>query len=485
MTDRAAMSVLVVEDDEDARANLCDILELDGYRVDAVGTMAEVLARRDWSDVVMVILDRRLPDGDAGQLLPRLKTLAPDADVIVATGYADLDGAIAALRNGAADYIIKPINPAALRASLERTTERRRLARAKARSDAAFRTLVEAAPTLTVILRPDGKILYMNPFAERLTGFSTAEVLGRDFATVFMDDAAGGGLTQGMTNGIERFQPLRGREGTLRCKNGTRRSIVWNAELLQDFDGQAAVLAIGHDVTDLHEAQRKSLQAERLAAIGQMMTGLTHESRNALQRSKACLEILALEVEDRPEALDLVRRIERAQEHLYHLYEEVRTYAAPINLKREVCDLRALWRETWSHLVQLSRDKRVEFSEETNCNDLRGRVDPFAIEQVFRNILENSLAAVLTAGKITVGCAATQLDGKPAVRLGFRDNGPGMNQEQRQRIFEPFYTTKTKGTGLGMAIAKRIVQSHGGTIEAGDRPGPGAEIIVTLPQDLE
>jgi signal transduction histidine kinase len=67
----------------------------------------------------------------------------------------------------------------------------------------------------------------------------------------------------------------------------------------------------------------------------------------------------------------------------------------------------------------------------------------------------------------------------------FRDNGPGLTADQRERIFEPFYTTKTKGTGLGMAIAKRIVQSHGGRIEAGDAPGRGAQIIVTLPRENE
>ncbi|HQU46206.1 MAG TPA: ATP-binding protein [Pirellulales bacterium] len=509
MNDRAPMTVLVVEDDEDTRANLCDILELDGYRVDAVGTMREALSRRAWSDVAMVILDRRLPDGSAEELLPRLKVLAPDADVIVATGYADLDGAITALRNGAADYIIKPIDPVALRAGLERAAERRRLIQAKARSEAAFRTLVEAAPTLTVILRTDGAILYVNPFAERLAGYSEAEVLGHDFATVFGDSTGRRKLMQRMlaarpqsppARGFEdtllddnrvrgllvsESPPARGFEDTLRCKNGLRRSIVWNAEMLADFDGQAAILAIGHDVTELNEAQRKALQAERLAAIGQMMTGLTHESRNALQRSKACLEMLALEVEDRPAALDLVRRIEKAQERLQHLYEEVRTYAAPINLKHDVCDLRALWRETWSHLAQIGHGKNVEFAEEIDCTDTHCRVDPFAIDQVFRNILENAVSAVPDEGQIRVACGASDLDGRPAVRIAFRDNGPGLTAEQRQRIFEPFYTTKTKGTGLGMAIAKRIVQSHGGLIETGEQPGPGAEIVVTLPRDME
>lgn len=483
MSDFTPATVLVVEDDEDTRDNLCDILELDGYRVAAVGTVQAALAPRDWSHVVLAILDRRLPDGSAEELLPRIKRLAPETEVIVATGFADLDGAIAALRSGAADYIVKPINPGALRASLQRTLERRRLAQAKARSEAAFRALVEAAPTLTIILRLDGAILYMNPFAERLTGFSEAEVQGRDFAEVFGDGAVRRRLIEETAGVNASACPAREFKDVLRSKFGLQRSIVWNAELLPDFDGQPAVLAIGHDVTELYEAQNKSLQAERLAAIGQMMTGLTHESRNALQRSKACLEMLALEVEDRPAALELVRRIENAQERLHHLYEEVRSYAAPINLQREPCDLRALWRETWSQVSQLSGDKRVEFAEQVNGNDLTCSIDALSVEQVFRNILENAVSAVPGEGRIVVECKQAEIAGQPALRIAFRDNGPGLSAELRQRIFDPFFTTKTRGTGLGMAIAKRIVQSHGGLIEAGGHSGPGAEIAVTLPRE--
>ena len=164
MAESAAMTVLVVEDDEDTRGNLRDILALDGYRVDAVGTMREALAGRNWAEVAVVILDRQLPDGSAEELLPRLKRLAPEADVIVATGLADLDGAIAAIRNGAVDYIVKPISPAALRTRMGLSAERRRLTQAKLRSETAFRTLVEAAPSMIVILRIDGAILYLNPF---------------------------------------------------------------------------------------------------------------------------------------------------------------------------------------------------------------------------------------------------------------------------------------------------------------------------------
>ena len=118
-----------------------------------------------------------------------------------------------------------------------------------------------------------------------------------------------------------------------------------------------------------------------------MVAGLAHESRNALQRSQSCLELLALELEDQPEVLDLVDRIQKAQDHLHHLYEEVRGYAAPIKLSRRSCDLSDIWRETWSHLEMMRKDKPARLRETAEASDLRCEVDPHTIAQVFRNIL--------------------------------------------------------------------------------------------------
>ena len=115
--------------------------------------------------------------------------------------------------------------------------------------------------------------------------------------------------------------------------------------------------------------------------------------------------------------------------------------------------------------------------------DLWCDVDQFRLEQVFRNILENSLAACTDPVRIEVRCRPAAIESQPAVQVAVRDNGPGLNAEQRQRIFDPFFTTKTKGTGLGMAIAKRIVEAHGGGIAVGPSSGPGAEILVTLPRE--
>jgi signal transduction histidine kinase len=361
---RQATRVLVVDDDPDTQANLRDILELDDYEVATAGSAAEAVTSGAWDRTGAIILDRILPDGTAEDLLPRLKALAPQADVLIVTGHSDLQGAIAALRQGAADYILKPISPDALRASLGRIAERQRL------------------------------------------------------------------------------------QGQLKA------------------------------------AQEQALQSARLAAIGQMMAGLAHESGNALARSQACLEMLALEVQDRPEALDLIQRVQKAQDHLRQLYEEVRGYAAPVRLEREAWDVRAVWRQAWANLAVQRQGRDAALHEEAAGVDPACAVDHFRLEQVFRNMFENSLAACRGPVRITITLAEAELAGRPALRVAVRDNGAGLSPEQRQRIFDPFYTTKTKGTGLGMAIAKRIVEAHGGQIAVGGAAGPGAEILVTLPRDV-
>jgi signal transduction histidine kinase len=192
--------------------------------------------------------------------------------------------------------------------------------------------------------------------------------------------------------------------------------------------------------------------------------------------------MLALHVPDRPEALGLIDRLQKAQDHLHHLYEDVRGYAAPIRLERRGYDLSEVWREAWAHLEPQRKGRRAMLCEETGGLDLRCQVDPFRLERVFGNILENALAACPDPVEVEIRCSQDEVDGRPALRIAFRDNGPGLGPGDRQRIFEPFYTTKTKGTGLGMAIARRIVEAHGGRIAAGEGIVGGAEIVITLPR---
>src|SRR5262249_25438923 len=136
-----------------------------------------------------------------------------------------------------------------------------------------------------------------------------------------------------------------GAEMDLVRQGGNISFYVSASPLLDEFGSPRGAVGAFLDVTERNRNQERLLQAERLAAIGQMMTGLAHESGNALARSQSCLEMLTWEVEDRPEALDLIRRIQKAQDHLKQLYDEVRSYAAPLKLEREPWSLSAVWRQ--------------------------------------------------------------------------------------------------------------------------------------------
>ncbi|MHB0956503.1 MAG: protoglobin domain-containing protein [Pirellulaceae bacterium] len=358
----------------------------------------------------------------------------------------------------------------------ERTRMRNMLHQEKEFSEALW----EHAQAIILVLDVHGRIIRYNPYLEDLTGVPHREVKGLDWFDRFVP-------------GRERERLRKVFEETIRCdtsatvssmltESGRQRRISWSNKSLKNMAGRTvAMLSVGQDITELNQAQQRALQAERLAGIGQMSTGLAHESRNALQRIQACAEMLELEVEGNGEALDLVRRIKLAQAHMHRLFDEVRSYAAPVNLDRSACNLGSVWREAWEMLLPQWEGRIAELIDHTTDMDLGFYGDHFRLVQVFRILFENSLAACADPVRIELTCA--QAPGSPtsSVRISVRDNGPGLNQEQREHIFEPFYTTKTKGTGLGMAIAQRIVEAHGGHIAVDDDSTSGANIVITLP----
>ncbi|TWU44413.1 Sporulation kinase E [Novipirellula aureliae] len=252
-------------------------------------------------------------------------------------------------------------------------------------------------------------------------------------------------------------------------------------------DGDGRVVALeGYisDVTELREARERIIQSERLAAVGQMISAIAHESRNALQRIQVGLDMLGFEIEVDSESRADLDRIARAKGDLLRLFEGLRNYAAPMQLDSSPEELSAVWRKAWANL-QPSRDNHpAQLIEEPHSIELTCWLDAFRIEQVFRNLFENSLAACNDPVRIGISCTAAELNGTPAVCVSVRDNGPGLTEEQRARIFEAFFTTKSKGTGLGMAIANRIVEAHQGTIAVGDAKDGGAEFLITLPRTL-
>ena len=358
-------SVLIVEDDDDARRNMEDILSLDGYRIRSVSRCLAAIHAIEAEGFDAVIVDWRLPDENADQLLPTIVRERPHTPVVVVTGTRDFDTAVTALRNGAYDFLLKPINPDMLRSVLSRIEERK-----------------------------------------------------RHLATI-------------------------------------------------------------------ESSREKLLINERLAAIGQTVAGLAHESRNAFQRSHACLEELQLDLEDNPAALKLIYKVQKALHDLHMLLEEVRSYSAPVILERRACSLETIIQETWQQILDARKAEHPPVFTVAKTEDFPAAcfLDGDRIRMVIRNLLENALFASTGSGSVEVELALEKAEQPEhaVIQLAVTDSGSGIPPADMQKVFMPFFTTKTKGTGLGLSVSQRYVDAHGGRIFATHSNTGGARFIVEIP----
>jgi PAS domain S-box-containing protein len=352
------------------------------------------------------------------------------------------------------------------------------------RAEDRFRTIVEAAPDAMVIVDQHGIMVVVNAQTEKMFAYARPELLGQP-VEMLMPERFRVRHRQHRGNffGDPRSRPMGAGMALFGLRKDGQEFPVEIALSPLRVQGEGMLAsAVIRDVSERLATEEKLRQADRLAAIAQMVTGLAHESRNALQQSQACLDLLSLKLGDQTDLQQLVQDIQKAQDQVHFLYEEVRRYAAPIRLKRERFDLGQLLDETWTQLRAACPARRTCLQQQSETADLNCELDRQAIGQVLRQVLQNSLSACHDPAEVQAVWSPTEMAGRAALRLALRDNGPGLKPEQRVRIFEPFFTTKTQGTGLGLAIARRIVEAHGGGIVVGENEAPGTEIIITLPR---
>ena len=330
-----------------------------------------------------------------------------------------------------------------------------------------------------ITINDRGFVESVNPAMETLFGSSADEVVGKNIKMLMPSpdcERHDQYLENYLTTGVKKIIGI-GREVQGLRKDGTTFPLHLAVSEIQ-FDNRRLFTGICRDISD----QKKLLQNERLAAIGQMMAGLAHESRNAFQKSHACLTNLAFDVREMPESLELVTKVQNALDHLNALLDEVRNYSAPIVLEKSHCSLASLIKEIWSQLLEANPESRsINFSIQlSNTFPERIKVDRYRIGQVFWNLIENArFACDKDEGRISV---ALQVESDlELVTISVADNGSGIAAETLSTIFQPFFTTKTKGTGLGLAICQRIVEAHDGILTAANAEDSGAVFTVKLP----
>jgi signal transduction histidine kinase len=263
-----------------------------------------------------------------------------------------------------------------------------------------------------------------------------------------------------------------------------------DAEEEQTFDVYSSPLAINGergqiltlvDVTEAAEAERGMRRQESLAAVGQATAQVAHEIRNPLGSIRLGVAMLRDNVKD-AEGLNTIELVERGIRHLNKLVVDVSQFSRRKALERSEVDLH----ELLDHSLDLAADK---IKEKTTRIDKQyapeaqvGKWDFDQLSQVFVNLIANAVDASPNHSSLIISTSKVKLnEAKNFARVSIADQGSGMDQATRERIFEPFFSTKKRGTGLGLAIVKQIIEQHEGEINVETAAGKGTKFIIDLP----
>jgi two-component system sensor histidine kinase HydH len=277
---------------------------------------------------------------------------------------------------------------------------------------------------------------------------------------------------------IELSVPIRSAMGSLNEVVGPVQ--VFSTDNFAELDAALDSLAkrVAQVVERLQSAERERIRNDQMAALGQLAAGLAHELRNPLTAMKTIVDAARREpVTDGLNARDLAVLDEEIQ-RLNRSLQSFLDYARPPATTKRLVDLRTIAEKTRQLLAGRAEQQSISVCIEQPERPVEVEVDPEQLHQVLLNLLLNGFDAIGRDGQVTLRIAQ---DAQGCAVITVADSGPGIPQAVRDRVFEPFVSTKESGTGLGLTICRRIVEDHGGRIEAADCRAGGAIFTVKLP----
>lgn len=343
-----------------------------------------------------------------------------------------------------------------------------------AESERKYRLLVEEIQDGYFVNRR-GRIVFANKAFCDMHGYSMREVIGRPYTDF---------IAPGSSKEVRRLYQRRISEKASReqyvydrlHKNG-KTFPTENRVTLSSYEGEAAAIGICRDITRRMEMERRVRESERLAHIGQFTMSLAHEIRNPLSAAHMSIQTL---LQSLPVTGNNKRRLEilaKEVSRLDRIVTEMLDFAKPVRFEFRPFSIRSLVDSCLDVMDGKIREKGIVTTREFPANLPRISMDWEKMEQAIINVLLNAIEAAPEGGLISLSAKRT---GR-TVRVEIRDNGPGIDSEDLPYIFDPFFSKKTKGTGLGLANAKKIMEAHGGTLWAAPGRPAGMTMIIELP----
>ncbi len=395
---------------------------------------------------------------------------SPDTALTETTGYE-----ILTMFMNAGTFLVVAIVAGGLAERFQSTREELESRRRDLRDLEAFTDLVfRSVSTGLIAIDDERRVTAFNRAAETITGVRAAEAVGRPWTLLF-GDAVSLAAVAAAVGEERRSAPLY--ETVVRRPDGTAAPVRLTFSALRAGDGRRiGLIAACEDLSTIRSMEERMRAADRLATLGRMAANIAHEIRNPLASLSGAIEVLAagtVPFDSRQRLADIVLKEAGRLNQIIVAFLE---YARPAPLRRARVNVAEILDEVLTLLEHRDQPGTVKITREFPAA-LSWSVDPQQFRQAIWNLGLNAVQAMPGGGELRV--AAAPADGRLLVRV--TDSGHGIAAKDLPHIFEPFFSSKPDGSGLGLALVHRIAQEHGGHVEVDSAPGLGSSFTLSLP----
>jgi PAS domain S-box-containing protein len=499
----APIRILLLEDDPNDAQLVEDLLEADQFvsRVVCVQSRAEFLAALKNGDLDLILSDYSLPVFDGLSALSAALSARPDVPFIFVSGTIGEEAAIEALKVGATDYVLKTrmsrLVPAVRRALGEARDRAARQAAEDAlrRSEKELRDVIEAIPAIAFTAQPDGRSVWTNRQWVEFSGLSVEETSGLGWqSAVHPEDVTE--LSAKWHHSMATGEPFEHEARHSSAKGEYRWFLVRAVPLRDEQGGILKWYGILTDIEDrkraeqerrrLHQLEAELAQMNRVSMMGELAASLAHEIKQPITAgvisANACSSWLRSDRLDIGEAQAAAEGTISSLRRAADIIDRVRALYGPGKRERELVDVNEVIREMTIMLGDTATRNSVTLSTQFAASISETMADRVQLQQVLMNLMLNGIEAMQkTGGELSVASKMTE-DGQ--LLISVNDTGSGLPPDQAERIFKPFVTTKTQGTGMGLSISRRIIESHGGRLWAAAKADRGTIFQFTLPSKV-